>query len=315
MKKLVCEVCGSMDILKQGDFFVCQSCGCKYQSDSVSTLLKEIGEAAIPVYDKANNEFENMLSKIRGDMKLDDRANALKDSKTIIKSYPDRWQSWFIRAQVMTDDFSKVPAALADSTEAVQCVENARKLMDEKQQMENMAPVQPFVTELAEKTNGAVEIHNHMVEYGNMLPPKKFFDILGYQDVYNPNNRYKTAGEKLNPVELQCKVEESRATLVDFRFRYDIRNGIVAVIKTNKPEAGNGLQEEEIIITGVPDVTESSLAMLKEEAAKPKEKRKGHVCPWCGKTVSFIHLDRCWICHYNLYSLDMYSNGFQWMND
>lgn len=70
MKKLVCEVCGSMDILKQGDFFVYQSCGCKYQSDSVSALLKEIGETAIPVYDKANNEFENMLSRIRGNIQL-----------------------------------------------------------------------------------------------------------------------------------------------------------------------------------------------------------------------------------------------------
>lgn len=30
MKQLVCEMCGSKDLVKDGGVFVCQSCGCKY---------------------------------------------------------------------------------------------------------------------------------------------------------------------------------------------------------------------------------------------------------------------------------------------
>ena len=30
MKKLVCEMCGSSDMVKQDGMFVCQTCGVKY---------------------------------------------------------------------------------------------------------------------------------------------------------------------------------------------------------------------------------------------------------------------------------------------
>lgn len=30
MKKLVCEMCGSSDLIKQDGLFVCQYCGAKY---------------------------------------------------------------------------------------------------------------------------------------------------------------------------------------------------------------------------------------------------------------------------------------------
>ena len=33
MKQLVCEMCGSTDLLKEEGVFVCQSCGCKYSVD------------------------------------------------------------------------------------------------------------------------------------------------------------------------------------------------------------------------------------------------------------------------------------------
>ena len=32
MKKLVCEMCGSTDLIKDGGVFVCRYCGCKYSA-------------------------------------------------------------------------------------------------------------------------------------------------------------------------------------------------------------------------------------------------------------------------------------------
>ena len=33
--KVSCEVCGSDNLVKEGDFFVCQDCGCKYSVEDI----------------------------------------------------------------------------------------------------------------------------------------------------------------------------------------------------------------------------------------------------------------------------------------
>ena len=38
MKRLTCEMCGSIDLVKQDGMFVCQSCGTKY---SLEEAIKE----------------------------------------------------------------------------------------------------------------------------------------------------------------------------------------------------------------------------------------------------------------------------------
>ena len=48
MKKLVCECCGSNDIIKVSpDCFQCESCGVKYKDDDISSLLVEVAEDTI----------------------------------------------------------------------------------------------------------------------------------------------------------------------------------------------------------------------------------------------------------------------------
>lgn len=41
MKKIICEACGSVEIIKQNGLFVCQSCGCKYEPEEVQKLIVE----------------------------------------------------------------------------------------------------------------------------------------------------------------------------------------------------------------------------------------------------------------------------------
>ena len=38
MKALKCELCGSTEIIKDGDFFVCQSCGMKYTLETAKKM-------------------------------------------------------------------------------------------------------------------------------------------------------------------------------------------------------------------------------------------------------------------------------------
>lgn len=41
MKKLMCEMCGSTDLVKQDSVFVCQACGCKYSVEEARKMMME----------------------------------------------------------------------------------------------------------------------------------------------------------------------------------------------------------------------------------------------------------------------------------
>lgn len=41
MKQLICEMCGSNDLLKQDGVFVCQHCGCKYSVEEARKMMIE----------------------------------------------------------------------------------------------------------------------------------------------------------------------------------------------------------------------------------------------------------------------------------
>ena len=39
MAAITCELCGSNDVVKQGEFFVCQHCGTKYSLEEAKKLI------------------------------------------------------------------------------------------------------------------------------------------------------------------------------------------------------------------------------------------------------------------------------------
>ena len=39
MKRLVCEMCGSTDIMKENGVFVCQTCGTKYSVEEAKKMM------------------------------------------------------------------------------------------------------------------------------------------------------------------------------------------------------------------------------------------------------------------------------------
>ena len=43
MKAIVCEMCGSQDLLKENGVFVCQSCGTKYSLEEAKKMLQDNG--------------------------------------------------------------------------------------------------------------------------------------------------------------------------------------------------------------------------------------------------------------------------------
>ena len=42
MKRLVCEICGGNELLKQNDRYICQTCGTNYTTEEAKKLLIEV---------------------------------------------------------------------------------------------------------------------------------------------------------------------------------------------------------------------------------------------------------------------------------
>ena len=67
MKKLQCEVCGSLDLKKQGEFYVCESCGCRYSLEEAQNMISELKTTI----DKATvgvNRLADAIRKKSGDI-------------------------------------------------------------------------------------------------------------------------------------------------------------------------------------------------------------------------------------------------------
>ena len=109
MKKIICEICGSSDMMKQEGVFVCQSCGCKYSAEEIRKMLSEVPDpesapgasgapepaTAVQPVPAVSQKFENLRQLAR-------RAKAANDSKDAAKYYgemllenPNDWEAAF----------------------------------------------------------------------------------------------------------------------------------------------------------------------------------------------------------------------------
>lgn len=102
MKRLVCEMCGGSDLVKQDGVFVCQNCGTKY---SVEEAKKMMVEGAVTVegtvavegtvkVDKSK-ELENLYVLARRAKEADNTDNACRYYTQIEMQDPNSWEAYF----------------------------------------------------------------------------------------------------------------------------------------------------------------------------------------------------------------------------
>ncbi|MDO4179652.1 MAG: hypothetical protein Q4D21_10785 [Phascolarctobacterium sp.] len=63
MKPLKCEICGATELVKEGDFYVCQFCGVKYKADDIKKLIVSIEKSEEQKKEEAlekQNFYENV---------------------------------------------------------------------------------------------------------------------------------------------------------------------------------------------------------------------------------------------------------------
>ncbi len=70
MKKIVCEVCGGMNVRKENGVFVCSDCGIEYSLEEVKKLFVDVDDKPLePVATGAPEEFapgnEDIINKLK----------------------------------------------------------------------------------------------------------------------------------------------------------------------------------------------------------------------------------------------------------
>jgi len=97
MKRLTCEMCGGTEFVKDGDFFVCQSCGLKYTLENARKMMQddsaaESGSAAKP---DESDKVRKLLQLARRAREEENGEDAKKYYELAMMEDPDNWESAF----------------------------------------------------------------------------------------------------------------------------------------------------------------------------------------------------------------------------
>lgn len=94
MKELVCDMCGSNNIIKQDGLFVCQACNTKYSIEEARKMMAgETVEVEGTVKIDSSDDLENLYELARRSRKNNDYEYALKYYEKILIKDPNNWEA------------------------------------------------------------------------------------------------------------------------------------------------------------------------------------------------------------------------------
>ena len=100
MKRLVCEMCGSTDLIKENGVFVCQSCGCKYSVEEARKMMVE-GTVEVQGTVKVDNShlINNYIEMAKNALKSSNNEEAENYANKIIEIDPKNSSAWEIKGE------------------------------------------------------------------------------------------------------------------------------------------------------------------------------------------------------------------------
>lgn len=136
MTKIVCELCGSNDVIKQDGFYVCQHCGTKY---SIEEAKKLIGTVRID----RQEESKNLLTLARRARDEGNSQNAEKYYGSLAEIDPNNWEAAFFQVyyQSMQTNLMNLESALHNLTGAALSAIELLSKSDDNNKAENVNTV------------------------------------------------------------------------------------------------------------------------------------------------------------------------------
>ena len=123
MKQLVCDMCGSTDLVRNEGVFVCQSCGCKYSIEEARRMMVE-GTVQVEGTVKVDNSdmIANYLDMAEHALSASNEKEAEEYCNKIIELDPNNYKAWMIKGKAAgwssTTKNNRV-------SEAIQCFKKA----------------------------------------------------------------------------------------------------------------------------------------------------------------------------------------------
>ena len=76
MKAIVCEMRSGNDVVKQGEYYVCQNCGTKYEPEAAKKLMVEVEGGSIKIDN--SDRLDNLYKIARRSKENGNTENAVK---------------------------------------------------------------------------------------------------------------------------------------------------------------------------------------------------------------------------------------------
>ena len=150
MKALVCEMCGSNDLVKQDGVFVCQSCGCKY---SVEEAKKMMVEGTVKVDN--SDQIANYISLARSSLNSRELKNCLKYCNKALEYDAKNHEALIIKARYYEDC-----GGFKGGTETLKSISNSKVIDDEKVEL-----LFEYIKEISKKSEDGLESDNFVKFY------------------------------------------------------------------------------------------------------------------------------------------------------
>lgn len=93
MKAIVCEMCGSQNLVKEDGMYVCQNCGTKYSTEEAKKLMVDVSGSTVKV--DTSEELKNLYELARRAKTDNNSENAQKYYGQIIVKDPSSWEANF----------------------------------------------------------------------------------------------------------------------------------------------------------------------------------------------------------------------------
>jgi predicted Zn finger-like uncharacterized protein len=101
MKALVCEMCGSTDLIKQNGLFVCQSCGIKYSLEEARKMMIEgtvdVSGSVVRVDNSAS--IDNFFKMAKSAYESSNQKEAESYCNKIIEIEPENYKAWLLKGK------------------------------------------------------------------------------------------------------------------------------------------------------------------------------------------------------------------------
>ena len=102
MRQLACEICGSTDVVKQGDYFVCQECGCKYTVQETKNIIGDNNQRKNDdASEKVDESFkiDNYYTLAESAYESGNKEETETYCNKIIENDPYNYKAWLLKGK------------------------------------------------------------------------------------------------------------------------------------------------------------------------------------------------------------------------